>query len=149
MRKSDLKAILEQDEISYESIFAEDPEVLAPLVRELAKSEDEKIASGAAYISAAIAKGAEGLASELVSDRRESVRVAVAGGLALNSSAITPTISTLLEDDDVGVIRFAMRASARILGDPFIRARIVRISNDQSLPQALRTEADKLLSNAP
>lgn len=123
---AELKAMLDVDEPDYPAL-AEMAVGAMQHLRRLAASADVSVASKA--VSLAGIMGNTDIVGDASKSRDVLVRVAAAHGTSLlpDTPQAARVVSKLLDDKDVGVVKFAARAATR-LSDPGVAAKARRAS---------------------
>ena len=122
-----LKALLDVDEPDYAAL-AEKAEDVVRHLRKLAASPDVSLASKAVSLAGIIGDdGCIGIVGRASKSRNVIVRVAAAHASTLlpDSPQSARVVNKLLDDKDVGVVKFATRAAAR-QSDPDVAAKAKR-----------------------
>ena len=112
---AELKAMLDIDEPDYAAL-AELAQNVVKHLRKMAASSDESLASKAVSLAGFIGDEAcIGIVGDATKSRHAVVRVAAAhaAGLLPHSPQTARVVSKMLDDKDVGVVKFAVRAAAR------------------------------------
>jgi HEAT repeat protein len=107
----EVRAVLDRDEPNYDEAAATlGPDAL-PILQRFVEGGDALLASKAAYLAGRIGDPAASPILELAASRPEAgVRAAAASGAQFIGGAAESVILALVDDDDVSVRKFALRA---------------------------------------
>ena len=122
-----LKAMLDVDEPNYPALAAVAADAMQHL-RRLAASDDVSVASKAVSLAGVIGDASSiGVVSDAARSRHALVRVAAAHAASMlpDGPQAARVIGKLLEDTDIGVLKFGVRAASRQTA-PGIAARVRR-----------------------
>lgn len=136
---NDVLTELDRDEPDYDRAARLGPEAL-PLLGDILAADDPMRASKAAYLAGLIRDpGAETTLQQAAGHRDARVRVAVAHTLANHEEPSEDLLGRLLDDDDPGVRKLALRSTAA-RGSARLRDKVSAIA-DNDPEEHLRTMA--------
>jgi hypothetical protein len=143
-----VRAALDPDEPRYEQAARElGPDAL-PHLEEIVRRSDEGLAAKAVYLASLIEDDGASAVVQTGAERPEAgVRVAVAAGARnLAPRRRSPVLLRLLDDDDAGVKKVALRA---VPGqpEPALAAKVEALARSEREP-ALRSLAQEMLDQA-
>jgi HEAT repeats len=139
---------LDVDEPNYVLLARELGPEATDHLRTLAAGEDESLAAKAVYLAGLLPSGSVDILARAAASSSPVIRVAAAAALANAADAGNdPTLERLLDDDDPGVRRYAVRSVGQ-RGSAALRAKVQRIERDDPEP-ALRREASRVLGEPP
>jgi HEAT repeat protein len=136
-----VRARIDLDEIDYPGLARDlGPDAL-PALREIAQDPNPTLASKAVYLASEIAgEEAAAILRQAGEHPEPALRVAAAAGLRnLDERQAEPTVDALLQDDDPGVRKVALRSAAR-MRSPRLHARVEEIA-DRDPDPAVRSAA--------
>jgi HEAT repeat protein len=139
----DVRRRLDVDEPNYVLLARELGPEAAEHLRAIAAGEDEYLAAKAVYLAGLLPSGSAAILAEAAANPSPVVRVAAAAALANAADADNDSLERLLDDDDPGVRRSAVRSVGR-RGSTALRANVQRIERDDPEP-ALRRQASRVL----
>lgn len=142
---SDVRSHLDRDEVDYQAAAGMGPEAL-PYLHELVTGDDPMLASKATYLASLI-PGAQQTQIIRTAARAADpvIRVAAASCMAnLDESEADAVADALLDDDDLGVRKFAIRSVAQFQSDSML-ARL-RQAADHDPSELLRDIATREVS---
>ena len=133
----EIRLELDKDELDYPELALAYGEAALPHLHAIVAEDEPRIASKAAYLAALIAgEGAKDVVALAARSRHAVVRVAAAAAIsALPASDAVAIASQLLHDTDTGIRIMAAKSAAKI-GDPALRADLLRMAADDPEPYA-------------
>jgi len=140
---------LRQDELDYPGGAAKFGEAALPYLQELVDSSDEMMATKAAYLAGYIGGNAgKEVMLSAASNKFSTVRVAAAfSAQSMDTKSATEILSKALDDQDIGVLKLAMKSvSAKNLGSA-LKSKLQAISKnspDEVLKASALTMVKKL-----
>jgi HEAT repeat protein len=139
-----VRAELDRDEPNYDRLARLGPEAL-PHLEALVRSDDAMLASKAAYGTTLIpGRRAVQVLQAAATSRHDTVRVAVAAGARnLDSADAREVLERLLDDQDVGVRKFALR-STQALRLTEMKPKVEEIATSDSV-ESMRSLASETL----
>ncbi len=137
---------LRQDELDYPGGAAKFGEAALPYLQELVDSNDELLATKAAYLAGYI--GSKDVMKSAASNKFSTVRIAAAfSAQSMDTKTATEILSKALDDHDPGVLKLAMKSvTAKNLGAA-LKSKLQAISknaSDESLKASALTMVKKL-----
>jgi hypothetical protein len=110
----DVLQFLRQDELDYAGGAKKFGPNALPFLQELIDSNDEMLATKAAYLAGYIGgAGSQGLLKAAVSNKFSTVRIAAAfSAQSQDTKTATDILSAALDDNDPGVVKLAMKSVA-------------------------------------
>ena len=138
---------LRQDELDYPEAAQKFGADVLPLLQEIIKSNDENLATKAAYLAGYI-KGdsADQVLMEAAENKFATVRIAAAfGAKKLTSSpAATAILKKVLDDQDAGVLKMGLKTVQDLKMSDQFKVRIKKISTAHQ-DEIIRSSAQKLI----
>lgn len=127
---SDVRSHLDRDEVDYQEAASLGAEAL-PFLRELVGGDDPMLASKAAYLASMIPGEQQARILDAAARASDSVvRIAAASGLGNLAEGDADSLADgLLDDDDLGVRKYAIRSVAQF-DSPAMAARLRRAAQD-------------------
>ncbi len=144
----ELISFLKQDELDYPAAAAKFGPAVLPLLQEILKSDDENLATKAAYLVGYIKDDA---ASTVLEDaavnKFATVRIAAAfGANKLKPAMAAPILKKIMEDNDAGVLKMAIKSVHNLkIADQF-KVRLKKISTTHQ-DELIRESVKKLITN--
>ncbi len=138
---------LRQDELDYPAGAAKFGPTALPLLQELMKSNDENLATKAAYLAGFIKDDSvENILTEAAASKFAPVRIAAAfGAKKLKPASASLVLKKIMEDNDAGVLKMGMRAVQDLkIADQF-KTRLKKISTAHQ-DDIIRLSAGKLIN---
>lgn len=137
---------LRQDELDYPAGAAKFGPASLPLLQELMKSNDENLATKAAYLAGFIKdESVTNILTEAASNKFATVRVAAAfGAKKLAPASASLVLKKIMDDNDAGVLKMGMNSvQALKIADQF-KVRLKKISTAHQ-DDVIRQSAGKLI----
>lgn len=137
---------LRQDELDYPAGAAKFGPPSLPLLQELMKSNDENLATKAAYLAGFISdKSVPDILAEAAVNKFATVRVAAAfGAKKLTPASASVVLKKIMDDNDSGVLKMGIRAVQDLkIADQF-KVRLKKISTAHQ-DDIIRKSAGKLI----
>jgi len=137
---------LRQDELDYPSGAAKFGAAILPMLQELMKSNDENLATKAAYLAGYIKDDSvENILAEAATHKFQTVRIAAAfGAKKLKPASASLVLKKIMDDNDAGVLKMGMRTVQDLkIADQF-KTRLKKISTAHQ-DDIIRQSAGKLI----
>jgi HEAT repeat protein len=138
---------LRQDELDYPAGAAKFGSSVLPLLQELIKSNDENLATKAAYLAGFIKDDStESILTEAAGNKFATVRIAAAfGAKKLKPASASLVLKKIMDDNDAGVLKMGMKAVQDLkIADQF-KTRLKKISTAHQ-DDIIRQSAGKLIN---
>jgi HEAT repeat protein len=128
----DIIAFLRQDELDYPGGAAKFGKAALPFLSELINSNDESMATKAAYLAGYIKNTTvKDILHKAASSNFPTVRIAAAyGAQRLDAKSGQAVLNKALDDTDPGVIKHAMKSAVTLNVARNLKAKISKISKD-------------------
>lgn len=142
----ELIQFLRQDELNYPAGADKFGAEALPLLQELIKSDDENLASKAAYLAGYIKdEGRHRVLAEAATNKFAPVRIAAAfGARKLKSTSASEILQTVMADNDAGVLKAAMKSVQDLKVTDQFKTRLKKISTLHQ-DDLIRQTAKKLI----
>lgn len=137
---------LRQDELDYPAGAAKFGPAVLPLLQELMKSDDENLATKAAYLAGYIKDDSTAdILTEAAGNKFATVRVAAAyGAKSLKPALASAILKKVMDDNDAGVLKMGIRSVQDLkMADQF-KVRLKKISTAHQ-DDVIRQSANKLI----
>ena len=138
---------LRQDELDYPAGAVKFGPAVLPLLKEIMKSDDENLATKAAYLAGYIKDDStDQILSEAAENKFATVRIAAAfGAKKLKSApAASAILKKILEDNDAGVLKMGLKTVQDLKMSDQFKTRIQKISSVHQ-DELIRQSAQKLI----
>ena len=142
----DIVAFLRQDELDYPAGAAKFGKAALPFISELINSNDESLATKAAYLAGYIKDSSvKGILQKAASHSLATVRIAAAfGAQNMDAKSGQAILDKSMDDSDPGVLKHAMRSAVSLNVTKNLKAKISKISED-SADDHVKTLAGNLM----
>ena len=143
----ELISFLRQDELDYPAGAAKFGPASLPLLQELIKTDDENLATKAAYLAGFIKdKSVPSILAEAASNKFATVRIAAGfGAKKLAPASASAVLQKIMNDNDSGVLKMGISAVHDLkMADQF-KARLKKISAAHQ-DDIIRKSAGKLIN---
>mgnify|MGYP000974877440 FL=1 len=139
---------LKQDELDYPAGAEKFGPAVLPLLQEILKSDDENLATKAAYLAGYIKDdGKSSVLADAADNKFATVRIAAAfGANKLKPSLASPILKKIMEDNDVGVLKMAITSAKSLKITDDFKDRFKKISTSHQ-DEHIRESVNKLISN--
>ncbi|MEO6681322.1 MAG: HEAT repeat domain-containing protein [Ginsengibacter sp.] len=138
---------LRQDELDYPAAAAKFGPAVLPILQEILKSDDENLATKAAYLVGYIKdESTPQILTDAADNKFATVRIAAAYGAQKikSSPAAAKILKKVLEDNDAGVLKMAIKSVKDLkIADQF-KVRLKKISTAHQ-EESIRASAQKLV----
>lgn len=138
---------LKQDELDYPAGAAKFGPAALPLLQEILKSNDENLATKAAYLAGYIKDdGVSSVLADAADNKFATVRIAAAfGANKLKPLLASPILKKIMEDNDAGVLKMAIKSVKDLkIADQF-KVRLKKISTSHQ-DEIIRQSVQKLIT---
>lgn len=139
---------LRQDELDYPAGAAKFGPAALPLLQELMKTDDENLATKAAYLAGFIKDDSlRDILTEAAGNKFSTVRIAAAfGAKKLKPESASVVLKKVMDDNDTGVLKMAIKSVQDLkIADQF-KVRLKKIATAHQ-DDSIRLSAGKLIKN--
>lgn len=138
-------AFLRQDELNYPEAASKFGAEAIPFLNELVKSDDENLASKAAYLASYIGnEGSADVMAVAAASRHAPVRVAAAYGAQMLKPALAEKVlKSSIADADPGVLKVAMRSVQKKKLSASFSKEIAKMAKSHPI-EAIKLQAQKI-----
>ena len=128
----EILAFLRLDELDYTGAAAKFGKAALPFLSELINSNDENLATKAAYLAGYIDDTTvKDVLQKAITNKFTTVRIAAAhGAQRLDSASGQAVLDKALDDHDPGVVKIALKSAVQLKVDKNLKAKISKISTD-------------------